>query len=108
MVRNQRGQVTAETAVLFTFVIAGFVFMGVYLQRAAQGGVKSNADSLGQQFSTTSGFASYSEQESKTSTTGLTLSANCSDYAANVGGGAPAGIAACSKPKPELPTGLDE
>ena len=25
---NQRGQVTAEIAVLFTFVIAAFVFMG--------------------------------------------------------------------------------
>lgn len=50
--RNRQGQVTAEMAVLFTFVIAAFVFMGFYLQRAGQGGVKSNADSLGQQFST--------------------------------------------------------
>ena len=108
MVRNQRGQVTAETAVLFTFVIAGFVFMGVYLQRAAQGGVKSNADSLGQQFSTTSGFASYSQQESKTSTGGLTVSQNCSDYAANVGGGAPGAISNCTHAMPGLPTGLNQ
>ena len=106
MVRNQRGQMTAETAVLFTFVIAGFVFMGMYLQRAAQGGVKSNADSLGQQFSTTSGFASYSEQQSDTNTAGLTLSSQCSDYEANIGGGAPGAIANCTHTRPTLPGGV--
>ncbi|MBI3322002.1 MAG: hypothetical protein HYZ91_07040 [Candidatus Omnitrophica bacterium] len=44
------GQVTVEVAVLFGFVVAGLVAMAVYLQRGVQGGVKSNADSLGTQF----------------------------------------------------------
>ena len=107
MMRNQRGQVTAETAVLFTFVIAGLVFMGTYLQRAASGGIKSNADSLGQQFSTTSGFASYSEQESDTNTAGLTASRQCSNYEANIGGGNPGAINTCTHARTgvALPTG---
>ncbi len=63
---NRRGQVTAEMAVLFTFVIAAFVFMGIYLQRAAQGGVKGNADGLGQQFSTQGDIQSHSHQHAVT------------------------------------------
>ena len=47
---NRRGQVTVEAALLWTFVIAAFVFLGFYLQRAAQGGLKSNADGVGTQF----------------------------------------------------------
>lgn len=46
-----RGQVTVETAVLFGVVVTGLVAMAVYLQRGVQGGVKSNADSFGTQFS---------------------------------------------------------
>lgn len=49
--RSKRGQVTVEVAILFLFVVAALVAMGLYLQRAAAGGVKSNADSLGTQFS---------------------------------------------------------
>ncbi len=58
---NTRGQVTIEAAILWTFVIAAFVFLGVYVQRAAQGGLKSNADSLGGQFSGVTGFSTYSK-----------------------------------------------
>lgn len=74
---NRRGQVTAELAVLFTFVIAAFVFMGFYLQRGAQGGMKNNADSLGQQFSINTGFASTSRQQSR-SVSGGSLSTTTS------------------------------
>ncbi len=49
--RHERGQVTVEMAVLFGFAVAGMVAMSIYLQRAVQGGMKSNADSLGTQFS---------------------------------------------------------
>ena len=66
MMRNRRGQVTAEIAVLFTFVIAALVFMGFYLQRAAQGATKSNSDSLGQQFSI---LGPFNQNSSQTSTT---------------------------------------
>lgn len=54
MARNmqgRRGQVTVEMAVLFGFVVAGLVAMSIYFQRGVQGGVKSNADSIGTQFS---------------------------------------------------------
>lgn len=47
----QRGQVTVELAVLFGTVVAALVFMAIYFQRGAQGGIRSNADSLGSQFS---------------------------------------------------------
>ncbi len=104
MLKNRSGQVTAEMAVLFTFVIAGFVFMGIYLQRAAQGGLKSNADSLGQQFSTNGGWSAYSEQQSHTNPANLTTSASCSDYKAALDAGAPGAITACTRTRPQLPT----
>ncbi len=47
----QRGQVTVEVAVLFGCVVAALVFMAIYFQRGAQGGIRSNADSFGAQFS---------------------------------------------------------
>ena len=76
MFRNRAGQVTAEMAVLFTFVIGAFVFMGFYLQRGAQGGLKGNADALGQQFSTggpfNSSITSTSTQTGATTTTNST------------------------------------
>ena len=64
MRRDQQGQVTAEMAVLYTFVIAGLVFMGVYLQRGVQGSTKSNADGIGSQYSTESKWNSFSAQDS--------------------------------------------
>jgi len=70
--------VTAELAVLFTFVIAGFVFMGFYLQRGVQGSTKANADSVGSQFSTTSGYASYVASDSHETTDGTVTSTSCS------------------------------
>ena len=76
---NRRGQVTAEVAVLFTFVVAAFVFMGVYLQRGAQGGIKGNVDSLGQQFSTGSEWNSVSQNKSIQAANEVT-SAQCSEY----------------------------
>ena len=51
--QRQRGQVTVELAVLFGVVVAALVFMAIYFQRGVQGGVRSNADSFGQQFSAT-------------------------------------------------------
>ena len=96
--KRQRGQVTAEMAVLFTFVIAGIVFMGTYLQRAAQGGIKGNADSLGTQFSTSEtegGWTSYSEQQSTSQTSGVTGSASCSRSWAQLEGAPPAPLTGC-------------
>ena len=54
--RAQRGQVTVELAVLFGVVVAALVFMAIYFQRGVQGGVRSNADSFGSQFSATGAF----------------------------------------------------
>jgi len=103
--KRQRGQVTAEVAVLFTFVIAGIVFMGTYLQRAAQGGLKSNADSLGSQFSTSEsqgGWTSYTEQQSTSQTSGVTGSASCSNSRAALDGAAPVELTACAETRPAV------
>lgn len=97
--RNRHGQVSAEQAVLYSFVIAGMVGMGFYLQRAAQGGMKSNSDSLGQQFSTESGWKSISKSASnQTGTT--TKSASESGYVHAVGG---ADLPALTVKEPKLP-----
>lgn len=71
--RNRRGQVTAENAVLFAFVIGGFVFMGFYLQRAAQGSTKANTDSIGAQFSTDSPWNNQTTSNSYERGIGVTL-----------------------------------
>lgn len=80
MKRYQRGQVTVEVAVLFAFIIAAFVFMGIYLQRGAQGGVKGNVDSLGQQFSLVSEFSRVTHSKTL-STQDTTKTGQCADYA---------------------------
>ena len=91
MTSNRRGQVTAEMAVLFSFAIAGFIFMGFYLQRAAQGSTKSNTDSIGSQFSTTSDWeqaSSSQTHERKTSAIVDTVKTNsCSKYSHGLGAG---------------------
>lgn len=97
MVFNKRGQVSAETAVLFTFVVAGFVFMGVYLQRAAQGGVKSNADGLGSQYSSQSAYNSASVQVSKSDAVSSS-SGSCSESSHGVGTGAAKAVTTCVAP----------
>ena len=61
---KQRGQVTVEVAVLFGFVVAGLVALALYLQRGVQGGLKSNADSLGGQFSAAESWNSYTRSAS--------------------------------------------
>ncbi len=90
---NTRGQVTIEAAILWTFVIAAFVFLGVYVQRAAQGGLKSNADSLGGQFSGITGFSSYSKSiTNETVKTTNQLSCSAAQQRVTDGGGvAPVG-----------------
>ena len=61
---KQRGQVTVEVAVLFGFVVAGLVALALYLQRSVQGGLRSNADSLGGQFSSGEAWTSYTRSAS--------------------------------------------
>lgn len=48
--RNKRGQVSAETAVGMTMVIAAFIGMTVYAQRAIQGNLMQSVESHGQQY----------------------------------------------------------
>jgi len=93
MMRNQRGQVTAELAVLFTFVIAGFIFMGFYLQRAAQGSTKANTDSIGTQFTVDSPWVSQVTSRSTERIVDVggekqaeTVSLSCSKGEVSVGG----------------------
>lgn len=75
-IMSRRGQVTVEAAILFTFVIAALVAMAIYLQRGAQGGVKSNADSLGTQFSATQPWSSTSKSNTVENQTTVTTNQN--------------------------------
>jgi len=88
---NAKGQVTAELAVLFAFVIAGFIGMGFYLQRGIQGSTKANADSVGQQFTKASGYSSFAASDSHEAIAGdatNTTSTSCSNSQQNFAGGA--------------------
>lgn len=82
---RERGQVTAEQAVLFAFVIGGFVAMGFYLQRGVQGSTKSNADAVGGQFSTESGYYAYVASDTHETNDGTTTSTSCSDTIHSMG-----------------------
>jgi len=79
MLKGRRGQVTVEMAVLFAFVVAAFIFMAIYLQRAASGGVKSNSDSLGTQFSAHNPWTSTTQSTSQQRPT-QTTTTNVVDY----------------------------
>ena len=77
---GRQGQVTVEVAVLFGAVVAGLVAMAVYVQRGAQGGMKSNADSLGTQFSANDTWQTHSRsvsEETRTKTQSGQTSAAC-------------------------------
>ncbi len=74
-----RGQVTVETAVLFGVVVTGLVAMAVYLQRGVQGGVKSNADSFGTQFSAKTAWSTKTSSDT-TETSNQILSNQTTNY----------------------------
>ena len=46
-----KGQAATELTLICVAVVGSLIFMAIYLQRGAQGGVKSGADSLGTQYS---------------------------------------------------------
>ena len=95
MRRDQRGQVTVETAVLYTCVIAGLVYMGVYLQRGVQGSVRGNADGIGSQLSTESKWNSFSAQDTH-ETLGLpTKTGSCSQMLHNLDAAGSVAAAGC-------------
>ncbi len=71
---SSRGQVTVEMAVMFAFLVAGIVAMAVYFQRAVQGGMRSNSDSFGTQFSATEGWNSVTT--SNTNETNISILSN--------------------------------
>ena len=50
------GQATVEAAVAITLVVAGFVFMAVYSQRAIQGNLFSTSQAVGSQFDPRDGY----------------------------------------------------
>ena len=75
-VRTRRGQSSLEIAILFVVVVAAFIAMSLYLQRGAQGGMKSNADSLGTQFSANAGWGYSSNSNSATNETATGVTSN--------------------------------
>ena len=81
--RTHRGQVTVEAAILFAFVVAALVAMAIYLQRGVQGGVKSNTDSFGTQFSAKVGWTSKSHSKTDENKTTVTTD-QTTDYNQNL------------------------
>ena len=99
--RRSKGQVTVEVAILFGFVVAALVAMAIYLQRGVQGGMKSNADSMGTQYSATTPW--WTNSKSHTDETAASVNtAQTSKACQGLGGAAldacvandPAGFAA--------------
>lgn len=74
--RWSKGQVTLEVAILFGFVVAALVAMAIYLQRGVQGGVKSNADSLGTQFSANTKWEFHSKSNTNENETEVSTAQN--------------------------------
>ena len=87
IMQGRRGQVTVEMAVLFGFVVAGLIAMSIYFQRGVQGGVKSNADSIGTQFSSKDGWNARSRSASE-DTAGRTISGQYSNACQGLSGAA--------------------
>jgi len=56
--REQRGQESVSMVMLFVFVIAALIALVIYVQRGFAGGLRSNADSFGTQFSSTAPWTS--------------------------------------------------
>lgn len=81
--RKRDGQATVEMAILFAGVVATIFLLQSYVTRATAGGLKSNADSIGGQFSTDEGFI----QKSHTSGTDM-ISTTDSCSKQDIGGGA--------------------
>ncbi len=50
LIMNKKGQVAIETVVRATFLIAGIVYLGFYLQRTMQGSLFGSSRSLGLQY----------------------------------------------------------
>ena len=49
--RRKKGQSTLEYAILIIIVIGALISIQVYIKRGLQGGLKSSADQMGDQFS---------------------------------------------------------
>ena len=59
--REQRGQESVSMVMLFVFVIAALIALVIYVQRGFAGGLRSNADSFGTQFSSTAAWTSTTQ-----------------------------------------------
>ena len=77
--RRNRAQATVEYAVVIVFVVAALVFMGIYIQRASQGAMKSGSDSVGQQFSTNASW-NLTSSSTQNEVSGVVTSNSNSEY----------------------------
>ncbi len=82
--QKRKGQVTVETAVLFGTVVAGLIALAVYLQRAVQGGVKSNADSFGTQFAANTNWSVITDSNSTEVAGNIVLTNQFTNFQQNV------------------------
>ncbi len=73
---SRRGQMTVETAILLTVIVAAYFFMSPYLQRSTQGYVKDNASSVGRTFSSADPWTLTTKTTQTTVETPTTVTTN--------------------------------
>jgi len=89
--RKRDGQATVEMAILFAAVVATVFLLQNYIARATSGGLKSNADSIGSQFSTVEAFIQKSHS---TGTDASSTSDSC--FKQGIGGAPGAAVPDCT------------
>jgi len=82
LLQKRTGQATVEAAVLIAAVVVAVMVMKGYVGRAAAGGMKSNADSMGGQFDSGAAWSSISVSHSSDASSN---SSSC--FEQGVGGG---------------------
>lgn len=71
LLREQRGQESVSMVMLFVFVIAALIALVLYVQRGFAGGLRSNADSFGTQFSSAQPWTSTTTSNTTESQTAV-------------------------------------
>ena len=81
--REQRGQESVSMVMLFVFVIAALIALVLYVQRGFAGGLRSNADSFGTQFSSANPWSSTTNSNT-TETQATIATVQTSNYNQNL------------------------
>ena len=95
---HRQGQITTELAALLAFIVAALVMMVTYIQRGAQGGMKSNVDAIGQQFDP-GGRGESLTRGTRVTDDNINYGGQCSDATYRVGSSAAVAPVDCTAPR---------